>query len=53
MGYWPSPDPQTTMLSQGIVFIDEMNWGRSQMDQYIDPVIHQEINKLLADILEE
>ena len=53
MGYWPTPAPTPTMLSQGIVVIDEQNWGRKQMDQYIDPIIHQEINKLLADILEE
>lgn len=53
MGYWPVPDPQPTLLSQGILVIDEYNWGRREMDEYIDPIIHTEINRLLADILEE
>jgi hypothetical protein len=57
MGYWPTreiPQPrQAGLLAQGIIVIDEVNWGRKEMDQYIDPVIHQEINKFLADVLEE
>ena len=38
---------------KGIIVIDEVNWGRKEMDQYIDPIIHEEINQLLADILED
>jgi hypothetical protein len=53
MGYWPTPEHEISLLSGGIIVIDEVNWGRKEMDQYIDPVIHQEINKFLADVLEE
>jgi len=50
MGYWPVPAP--TMRSQGIWVIDEYNMSNRQMDEYIDPIIHEEINQLLADILD-
>jgi hypothetical protein len=52
MGYWPVPAPTPTLRSQGIWVIDEYNWSRRQMDEYIDPIIHEEINQLLADILD-
>jgi len=54
MGYWPSNNPPpVSLLSQGIVCLDEMNLSRRQIDLYIDPVIHQEIDRFLADVLEE
>lgn len=53
MGYWPTPEREISLLSGGIIVIDEVNWGRKEMDQYIDPVIHQEIDRFLADVLEE
>ena len=60
MGYWPTrkntqliwvdgnPD---NLLAGRIVVYDEINWGRKEMDNYIDPVIHEEINAFLADVL--
>ena len=55
MGYWPtsnnSPVGGIPPVS-GILCIDEYNWGKREMDEYIDPIIHEEINQLLADILD-
>lgn len=50
MGYWPTQDKSH---AGHVLIMEEYNWGRREMDNYIDPIIHQEINKLLADILEE
>ena len=53
MGYWPVPMNRATLRSQGsIVVWDEYNMSNRQMDEYIDPIIHEEINQLLADILD-
>lgn len=53
MGYWPTPTPPPTLLSQGSIIVwDEYNMSNRQMDEYIDPIIHEEINQLLADILD-
>ena len=49
MGYWPTSNSSPV---GGVLCIDEYNWGKREMDNYIDPIIHAEINQLLADILD-
>ena len=51
MGYWPTRKNTYIPTFNGVLVIDEMNWGRKEMDNYIDPVIHEEINAFLADVL--
>jgi hypothetical protein len=60
IGHWPirkktqlvwvdgNPD---NLLAGRLVVYDEINWGRKEIDEYIDPVIHEEINAFLADVL--
>jgi len=53
MGYWPTPRQEISLSNGCLVFTNEMNLSDWQMDQYIDPVIHKEINRFLEDVLEE
>jgi hypothetical protein len=34
-----------------IICIDEQNMSRSQMAQYIDPIVEEQIDLFLADVL--